>query len=170
MDTPEFSRIYDVRHLPAAPQALSASEAECAALAKRFGLVAVKRLEAQAVLIAEGRQVTATGRISADIIQSCAVSGEDLPAKIDEPLALRFVPDGPAAAPDEEIELSEDALDEIPYDGTQVDLGEAGAQGMVLAIDPYAVGPEAERVRQNAKLMGEAAAGPFAALAKLKKN
>jgi hypothetical protein len=43
------------------------------------------------------------------------------------------------------------------------------AQSLALAIDPYATGPEAERVRKEAGLLGEAASGPFAALAALKK-
>ena len=40
---------------------------------------------------------------------------------------------------------------------------------LALAIDPYAVGPEAERVRKEV-LSDEAASGPFAALAALKKD
>ena len=95
-----------------------------------------------------------------------AVSGEDLPVRIDEPLALRFVP---AAEPEEEeLELAESDLDEIPFEGHVFDLGEAVAQSLALAIDPYATGPEAERVRKEAGLSDEAASGPFAALAALK--
>ena len=50
------------------------------------------------------------------------------------------------------------------------DLGEAVAQDLALAIDPYAVGPGAERARKEAGLLDEAAAGPFAALEALKKS
>jgi hypothetical protein len=69
-----------------------------------------------------------------------------------------------------EIELEESELDEIPYTGTSFDLGEAVAQSLALAIDPYAVGPDAERVRADSGLSDQAAAGPFAALAALKKS
>jgi uncharacterized metal-binding protein YceD (DUF177 family) len=101
-------------------------------------------------------------------VQSCAVSGEDLAVRIDEPLALRFVP---AAQPEgEEIELDADELDEIPFEGHVFDLGEAVAQSLALAIDPYATGPEADQVRKEAGLLDEAASGPFAALAALKKD
>ena len=87
--------------------------------------------------------------------------------RIDEPLALRFVPARPVEV--EELELEADALDEIEFEGHSFDLGEAVAQSLALAIDPYAIGPEADRVRKEAGLLDEAASGPFAALAALKK-
>ena len=131
-------------------------------------LVAIGNLTARINLKADGPTVRATGRFAADIIQSCAVSGEDLATTIDEPLALRFVPEVPVTA--EELELDSEALDEIPYTGGSLELGEAVAQSLALAIDPYAIGPEAERVRKEAGLQDEAASGPFAALAALKKD
>jgi hypothetical protein len=44
------------------------------------------------------------------------------------------------------------------------------AQSLALAIDPYIVGPNGRAVRKKAGLLDEAAAGPFAALAALKKG
>ena len=114
-----------------------------------------------------GPIITATGRMTAAIVQSCAVSGDDLPVTIDEPLAFRFTPEGQPMTPEEEIELDEDACDEIPYSGTAFDLGEAVAQSLILAVDPYATGPNAEATRA-AGILGEAVSGPFAALAALK--
>ena len=104
----------------------------------------------------------------AEIVQTCAVSGDDLPVTIEEPFTLRFVPEAPVT--EEEIELEEEDLDEIPYAGTAFDLGEAVAQSLALAIDPFATGPDANRVRAEKGLLDEAAAGPFAALAALKKE
>ena len=167
MSTPEFSRPIDRRHLKEKPVELVADKAEREALAKRFGLVSVERLEAHAALQIDGEAVKADGRFEADIVQTCAVSGEDLPVKIAEPLALRFVP--AREIEEEEIELEEEDLDEIPFTGHTFDLGEAIAQSLALAIDPYATGPEAERVRKE-KLSGNEASGPFAALAALKKD
>lgn len=168
MSTPEFSRPIDRRHPKEKPVEIAADEAERKALAKRFGLIAVHRLEAQAALQADGEAVNVEGRFEADIVQTCAVSGEDLPVTISEPLSLRFVPEREIA--EEEIELEEDELDEIPFTGHFIDLGEAVAQSLALAIDPYATGPEAERVRKEKGLAGEEASGPFAALAALKKD
>lgn len=168
MKPSEFPRPIDRRHLTAKPVALVASAEERAALAKRFGLVRVDRLEAEIELYADGDAVNASGRLGADIVQSCAVSGEDLPVRIDEPLTLRFVPE--QAIEDEELELEESQLDEVPFTGHVFDLGEAVAQSLALAIDPYAVGPNAEQARKEAGLADEAASGPFAALAGLKKS
>ena len=67
-------------------------------------------------------------------------------------------------------ELDAKACDEIEYSGTSFDLGEAVAQSLALVIDPFAVGPNAEEARRKAGLIGEEAAGPFAALAKLTKK
>ena len=47
--------------------------------------------------------------------------------------------------PDEEVELEADDCDEIEFDGTQFDLGEALAQSLALAIDPFLTGNPVER-------------------------
>jgi len=166
----EFSRMIDARHLPQGELAYTATEAERAELAKRFLLVRIDRFESTVTLIAEGESIRAKGRISADLVQSCAVSGDDLPARINEPFALRFVPEGADLSAEEEIELTAEELDEIVMDDTQFDLGEALAQTLALAIDPYAVGPNAEKARREAGLLGEGESGPFAALKGLLKE
>lgn len=168
MSAPEFSRLVDERQVTAKAMSIEATAEERQALARRFGIVAIQQLQATVRFERAGEVLTATGRLNAAIVQSCAVSGEDLPVKIDEPLALRFVRARPVV--DEEIELEADDLDEIPFEGHAFDLGEAVAQSLALAIDPYATGPEAERVRREAGLNDEAASGPFAALAALKKG
>ena len=159
----ELSRPYDATRLPAAEQVIEASAEECAALARRFGLVAVKSLAARIMLKADGPTVRATGQLKADVVQSCAVSGEDLPVKIAEPIALHFVPPADSPESEEEIELEAEDLDEIEMEGTRFDLGEAVAQSLALAIDPYLEGPGAEEVRK-AGLLGQGESSPFAAL------
>lgn len=159
----ELSRPYDATRLPAAEQVIEASAEECAALARRFGLVAVKSLAARITLKADGPTVRATGQLKADVVQSCAVSGEDLPVKIAEPIALHFVPPADSPQSEEEIELEAEDLDEIEMEGTRFDLGEAVAQSLALAIDPYLEGPGAEEVRK-AGLLGQGEGSPFAAL------
>ncbi len=158
----ELSRPCDATRLPAAEQVIVASQHECTALAKRFGLVAVNALEARIMLKADGPTVRATGRLTADIVQSCAVSGEDLPVQIAEPIALHFVPPADSPESEEEIELEADELDEIEMDGTRFDLGEAVAQSLALAIDPYLEGPNAEQARRKAGIVSEGASGPLA--------
>lgn len=164
----EFVRLFEVRQCEGKAAHIDATKEERAALSRRFGIVRIDRLVADVVLHRKDRVVEATGTISADIVQACAISAEDLPVAVEEPLTIRFVPEVRVYAPDEEIELSAEDRDEIEYSGTHFDLGEAVAQTLALAIDPFAVGPEAEEARKRPELNGEAEPGPFAALKDLK--
>jgi hypothetical protein len=71
-----------------------------------------------------------------------------------------------------ELELEADDCDEIEYSGDMFDLGEAVAQTLGLAIDPYAEGPGADAARKAAGIVAEGEQeGPLAALlAGLKKD
>lgn len=173
MSVPEFSRPIRTRPLPGGKVRLEADEAERAALAARFGISGIEALVAEVALDETDSAIRGEGRLRASIVQACAVSGEDFAARIDEPLAFRFVADGGTpAAPDMEIELEADDLDEIEYSGDSFDLGEAVAQSLGLAIDPYAEGPDADAARKAAGITGDdAPSGPLAeALAALKKG
>jgi hypothetical protein len=141
----EFPRPFDVRQLDHRAVRLVADEGERRALAARFDLVRIDRLEAEVTVTRDGAALEGAGMLEADIVQSCAVSAEDLPVAIREPL----------------VELEADDLDEIPFNGTTVDLGEAVAQSLALAIDPFATGPEADQARA---LLKDEGASPFAAL------
>ncbi len=166
----ELERIFDAARLPIDPQRIAASADECHALTKRFGLVAVNALEATITLAADGPAVRAEGRLVAEVVQSCAISGEDLAVRIDEPVALRFIPEVPPTAADSEVELTAEELDDIEMDGTRFDLGEAVAQTMALAIDPYLEGPNAEEFRRKAGILSAGEGGAFAALKGLLKD
>lgn len=178
MSAVEFSRPIKVRSLPAKPIEMEAGETERAGLAARFGLSGVDALSADITLEESGKAIVATGTLYAEIVQACAVSGEDFEVTVEEPLALRFVEESdadrePALEEGEiEIELSADELDEIVYTGDTFDLGEAVAQSLGLAIDPYAEGPGADAARARAGITSDdAPSGPLAeALAALKKD
>ena len=73
---------------------------------------------------------------------------------------------------DEEVELDADELDRIAYSGDAFDLGEAIAQTLGLAVDPYAEGPNAAAIRAEVGIKGDdQPSGPLAeALARLKKE
>jgi uncharacterized metal-binding protein YceD (DUF177 family) len=167
---PEYSYPVDLRQVNDVPLVLAPDEAARRRLAGRFGITAIPAMHATVQLVREGERVTATGRLVADVIQACRVSAEDFPVHIDEPVHLRFVPPAGAITPDEEIELTADDCDEIEYEGAVFDLGEALAQTLALAIDPFAEGPNADKFRAEHGLTGEAATGPFAALAALKQQ
>mgnify|MGYP001235107215 CR=1 FL=1 len=169
MTTPEFSREIDVRQVQGKQVRLVANPAECDALARRFGVVRIESLAAELGLVRLDDAVEARGQLDAALVQACSVSGEDFPVTISEPLFFRFVPASSDHRADEEIELAADDCDEIDYSGTMIDLGEAVAQSLALAIDPFAEGPGADEARRQAGIIGEGEAGPFAALAALKK-
>lgn len=173
MSAPEFSRLIRTRPLPAGPVQLEASEAERAALATRFGISGIETLTAEIALDETAKAIRGEGRLRANIVQACAISGEDFAVEVNEPLAFRFVPEGePSDEPDIEIELDADELDEIEFSGESFDLGEAVAQSLGLAIDPYAEGPNADAARKEAGITGDdAPSGLLAeALAALKKG
>ena len=176
MSTPELSRLVKPRALPSEPMQVDASEAERAALAERFGVTSIPALHAAIEFGMKEEAVLANGTLTATIAQPCAVTREELSYAVEEPLALRFVPAGslPEHAPDEEIELDSEDLDEIEYEGDSFDLGEAIAQTLALAIDPYREGPDADEARKKAGIVSDedhAPSGPLAeALAGLKKD
>lgn len=165
----EMPRIVRLRHADGETVTIEADADERVALAKRFDVVAVNSLRARVSLEREGDEVAVDGRIEADLIQTCGISGEDFPVRIEEPVTIRFVPEVARSVPDEEIELEEAQLDEIEYSGDSFDLGEAIAQTLGLAIDPYAEGPNADAARRKAGIVSdEEPSGPLAdALRKL---
>lgn len=167
----EFERLVKLDRLPAGPLTIVASEAERAALARRFSLPSLASLGATVTLTPRGEAIEARGRLEAAFEQQCAIANEPFAARIDEPLAIRFVPRLAVPDAEEDIEFAGDEPDEIEYQGAAFDLGEAVAQSFGLALDPYATGPRAEEVRRDAGLADETApGGPFVALAALRKD
>jgi uncharacterized metal-binding protein YceD (DUF177 family) len=171
--TPEFSRIWRIDTLGEAPRqvAIEADEGERAALAERFGLVAIGRLEAEAAISRKGETVTAAGILRAAVTQSCVATDVPVEAEVEAPFRIDFRPQ-PEAGADEEIELGEGELDTIFYDGAAVDLGEAVAETLSLSLDPWPRAPGAEDALREAGVKDEEQAArdssPFAALQGLK--
>ena len=170
MNAPEFSRPVRADTLGAEPRtmAIEAEEEERAALARRFGLVAIDRLAAETALVRDGEDVTATGRIMAAVTQSCVATAEPVEAVVDEAFELRFRPTAAAGGAEEEVELSESELDVTFYDGVSIDLGEAVAETLALSLDHYPRAPGAEEALKAAGVKSEEEAGPFGALAGLR--
>ena len=149
---------------------LVAEDAERRAIAERLGLGDLHRLEAHVTLARTGATVRADGRITATLEQSCVVTGEPVAGHVDEPFALVFMPEPEDSAPDDEIELGEADCDVVFYDGGAIDLGSAIADTLALSIDPYPRSASAEAALKEAGVLTEEQAGPFAALAALKKG
>ena len=172
--TPEFSRTERIDQIGAAERtvAITADEGERAALARRFELVSIERLEASFAVRAEAGGVLATGRVAGDVTQACSATGEPLTARVDEAVQLRFVEQ--LGGSEEELELSPDALDVLPIENGAIDLGEAAAETLLLALDPFPRAPGAQAKLAQAGVIGEeeaqAQASPFGALADLKRK
>lgn len=159
-EAPELTRMVKARLLPAGAVLIEADERERAALATRFGVESIETLHAAIELELCQKGVRAEGSLEADITQKCAVSGEPFPVRINEDITLRFLEEGtstltPSDEDEIDFELTADDCDEIEYAGESFDLGEAVAQTLGLAIDPYAEGPTAAAARKDAGIVEE---------------
>jgi uncharacterized metal-binding protein YceD (DUF177 family) len=171
MTVPELSRRIELETIGGATRSVTvtAGPAERAALVERFGLISLEQLRAEVQLDREGDAIRADGRLIAEVVQACVATGEPVPARIDEPFALRFMP---AALIDQgdEVELSDVDCDTLPHDGKTIELGEAIAETLALALDPYPRCADAEAALREAGVVDEAAAAaassPFANLKK----
>ena len=146
---------------------LSADETARAALMARFDLAALDSLKAEISLAHDAEGVVATGRFSADLAQYCIASHDPVPAKMDEMVHIRFIPE-PVMSGEVELELEADDCDTMFHDGQTIDLGEAVAQSLGLALNPYPRSPEAEKMLKAAGVKSEEDVAPTGALAGLK--
>jgi uncharacterized metal-binding protein YceD (DUF177 family) len=161
MSGSEFSRPVRAHEVgKARAHQIGANADERAALAVRFDLTALNRLEADLELGRTASGIRLAGRIRAAGSQPCVRTGTPVPFTIDERLALRLLEAAPVG---DEIELSAEDLDSEPLVGDIIDLGEYAAQALALALDPY------PRSTAAAPLIlsedeARAAASPFAVL------
>ena len=160
----EMSRPQRVDSMPPAGLTIdiSAAPGECAAIAARLGVPALRSLTARFRLHPlAGGVIAVDGNFSARLVRVCVVSLEEFEMTQRETFHLRFVPEG-TESPDPDPESE----DEIPYAGGVIDLGEAAVEQVALDLDPY---PR----KDGAKMPGEAtdaAESPFAALLRLRKD
>ena len=138
---------------------VEATATECAALAVRMNLPAVLELSCAFHLLREGRDtVLARGTLRATVTQTCVISLDDFDATIEEVFQVRFVPSG-----EESDDVDPESDDEIPFEGNVIDLGEAAAEQLGLALDPYPRMPGVEMP----EIEDDPEPHPFAALRRL---
>ncbi|MBB5697177.1 YceD family protein [Sphingomonas yantingensis] len=164
--TPEFSRPLRLDQIGAGDNKLSidANEAERAALARRFELISLDSLHADYAVRRDAAGVLATGRLTGKVVQACVATAAPVPATIDEAFTLRFLPEPGDEAP-EEVELDEADCDTMFYTGSAIDLGEAAAETLALALDPFPRAPGAEEALREAGVIEEGAVTPLSGLA-----
>lgn len=165
---PEFSRPFAADRLgkTAITETLLAGPAECAALAKRLKIVALSQLSAVVTLERTlAGLIHVSGRLEADVVQTCVVTLVDFPSHVEDSFALDFG-NAPAEFGDE-IDLDPDYDPPEPIEGGVIDLGELVAQYLALALDPH---PRAPGATLDAELSGldTGETSPFAVLKNLK--
>jgi len=150
---------------------ISANEAERLKLAERFELLALNLMTAKISLSRNIKGVLAAGRLRAELAQTCTATGEAVTEILDEPVEVVFVS---APSEDGDVELEAGECDTMFHNGKLVDLGEAAAQTMGLALNPYPRSKRADAKLRAAGVKSEdeekAISGPFAALAALKEQ
>jgi uncharacterized metal-binding protein YceD (DUF177 family) len=169
----EFFRPLDVTRVPpqGSTEKISAEPRECADLARRFGLPALRALEAELKVSRwRGEGLKIKGRFSADLDQTCVVSLDTFRTVLADEFEGYFLPSGSAAG----AALIEEG-DAEPFENGIIDLGEVVAEAVALALDPYPKKPgvtfddviEDEAAADSGK---EAERNPFSGLERLRKG
>jgi hypothetical protein len=158
---PEFSRPIEIARLKRDEQRfeIAANPAERAALARRFDLVALGRLAA-VVRLSEipGGLIRLTAELDADVTQACVVSLAPVQSRLEEDFSVLYGGGGEA----HEVNLDGAAETIEPIENGIIDIGEAVAQQLSLALDPF---PHAPGVAAAAPAASAQAPSPFQALA-----
>lgn len=173
--TPELSRLFNLDKVGTKSGInfqVKAGPSEREALAKRFDLVEIKRLEVIFTLAHGSEEATyeITGTGKADVVQSCVVTLKDVPAHVE--FTIHVIAQEGEEQPIDENDLSflDEEIDREYYQNNQVDLGEIASQYLVLSLDPYphAEGAEKTTIGDSDKVQSEIVS-PFSVLQKLKK-
>jgi len=169
----EFSRPIPVAEIaPELRVADAATAQECAALTRRYNVPAVRSLSVDAAFEPWGPGGwRLTGLARAGLTQTCVVTLEPLDTEVEERIARHYAP--PRRLAEAAALLADD--DEPDPLEEAVDVGEAAAEAVALAIDPYPRTPGVafEGLRRGppgAEPLTDEAARPFAALAALRRR
>jgi hypothetical protein len=165
---PEFSRTVPVDQIGAdgCEFDIRAEPRERAALAERFGLVAIDALTARVHLErARGRKtIRLAATFHAEVTQTCVVTLEPVEAVLDQDFVIHYA-ETKAGEDAAEVVVSLDD-DTEPLVGPVLDMGEAVAEELALSLDPYPRRPDAAIESGGAAGPDDAApAGAFAVLA-----
>lgn len=150
----------------------NATEAERAQLAAQLPLVSCEALSVDYQIKPAGRDRYAlTGRVTAELTQNCIVSLDPVPARLDEPIDCKFVPAAliPNSQDEEQEVLAIDDLE--PIESGFIDVGRVVFEVVASGLDPYPRRDDAQWQPPHIEAdLADREAGPFAALADLKKK
>jgi uncharacterized metal-binding protein YceD (DUF177 family) len=168
---PEFSRPVEAARLKRDEQRfeIAANPAERQALAKRFDLLALGSLTAEVRLgQIPGGLIRLSAELAADITQECVVTLAPVQSRVQESFSVLYGDGGEAL----EVNLDGAAETIEPLENGIIDIGEAVAQQLSLALDPFPHAPGAipPIPAGTAKPAGDRPPSPFQALAGWKKK
>jgi len=145
MISPEFSRLIALDRIGVKEKSfeLDASREECALLATRLGIPEVCSLRAEIAvkLIHGGKRVRLKGRVQAELIQTCVVTLEPVATHVNEEFTRHFTVEESRLPVEVVIDMEEDDPPEPIEDG-QIDMGEAAAEHLALAMDSFPRRPD----------------------------
>lgn len=148
-------------------RSLSASEAECAAVAERARIPAVLALAADWRLSPIGTEaIEAQGQIIAQLTLICRASGEPFTQPLSFSTRVVYRPAEQLGALDAD-DLASDVDEEALEEGESIDLAEATVQALLLEIPPFPRNPLAspgDLVIGESELGRPTKATPFAVL------
>lgn len=176
----EFSRVVNAESIQRGEvvEVIEAGESERAALARRFELESIGSLTATVRLRRiRGTMIRVSGSLEANVVQTCVVTLESVPAHVSESFEALFAPEAMVAGDLDEIDFDPNISDEeIPeaMHNNRIDIGELAAQYLSLGLDPYPHAPGIEFETIDESLEEDeapviAGPNPFAALGQLKK-
>ena len=174
----ELPRPVDVTRLSASGTMihLDPTEDELAAIAARLDLISVDQLSGKIrVRPTMGREITAEGMISAQVQQTCVVTGDALPTTLEFSLLRRYSEDADALAGldvDEDEVIDPDHDDPDPIKNGTIDVGEAAVEELALQLPAYPRKPDAafDEVVSSPPNTVDEPENPFAKLEQLKKS
>jgi uncharacterized metal-binding protein YceD (DUF177 family) len=154
---------------------LVATESECHELQTRLNVRTVNKVEAKYRVDPLGARagLQVSGTITADVVQACIVTLEDVPEQITEEFAVRLINEV-YAENQREQDLDPEDGDFEHYSGEFIDMSEVLTQYVSLALNPY---PRVNTVSKDEEIVYSSGSGadneadekphPFAELKKL---
>lgn len=158
---PEFSFSINLGDLSSSGKRfkLKAGQEECARIARRLGIVAVRELEGEIHIRATKTVIDVAGALSAQLTRECVSSLEELDEAVADSFELEFFRNEKAL---EAIEDEVEAEFAEVHESDSFDLGELLVQQLSLAMDPFPRKPGATSLA--AEFGSDDAASPFAGL------
>jgi uncharacterized metal-binding protein YceD (DUF177 family) len=118
---------------------LEAGAADRGELAERYGLVELCTLQAtvRVIRVRGGKLLKLAGRLHAELVQSCVVTLEPVRNRIDEEFEILYRPAGGAPENAGKAPYEDSDEDAEPLEADSLDVAEAVAAELALAIDPF---------------------------------